>query len=168
MMENWRFDMILLFLKWFCFIENLIEWQNSRKTYKKQTLTLSLLLFSDKNILVNTTDENLTVSDLKKILVCDIYFRTKYQKLYHKNTKGDQKEVCGGTKIKDLLTQNNTIPSLDVSKYKLGLNMFELLITAKVEYSKFAKAKTKKDCNELYCFCMTHKTGKKCPKGFEQ
>ena len=38
MMKNWRFDMILLFLKWFCFIENLIEWQNSQKAYKKQTL----------------------------------------------------------------------------------------------------------------------------------
>ena len=36
--ENWRFDMILPFLKWFCFIENLIEWQNSQKAYKKQTL----------------------------------------------------------------------------------------------------------------------------------
>ena len=87
--------------------------------------------------------------------------------LFIYSAKGDQKEVCGGTKIKDLLTQNNTIPILDGCK-KLGLNMFELLITAKVEYSKFTKAKTKKDCNELYCFCMTHKTGKKCPKGFEQ
>ena len=74
--------------------------------------------------------------------------------------------MCGGTKIKDLLTQNNAIP-MEAGK-KFGLNVFELLITAKVEYSKFAKAKTKKDCNELYCFCMTHKTGKKCPKGFEQ
>ena len=37
--ENWRFDMNLLFLKWFCFIENLIKWQNSWKAYKKQTLT---------------------------------------------------------------------------------------------------------------------------------
>ena len=34
--------MILLFLKWFCFIENLIEWQNSQKAYKKQTLELNI------------------------------------------------------------------------------------------------------------------------------
>ena len=39
-MENWRIDMILLCLKWFCSIENLIEWLNSRKAYKKQTLIL--------------------------------------------------------------------------------------------------------------------------------
>ena len=39
-MENWRIDMILLCLKWFCRIENLIEWLNSRKAYKKQTLIL--------------------------------------------------------------------------------------------------------------------------------
>ena len=39
-MENWRIDMILLCLKWFCFIENIIEWLNSRKAYKKQTLIL--------------------------------------------------------------------------------------------------------------------------------
>ena len=37
-MKNWGFDMILLLLKRFCFIENLIEWQNSQKAYKKQTL----------------------------------------------------------------------------------------------------------------------------------
>ena len=30
--------MILLCLKRFCYIEKLIEWQNSRKAYKKQTL----------------------------------------------------------------------------------------------------------------------------------
>ena len=30
--------MILLYLKWFCYKEKLIEWQNSRKAYKKQTL----------------------------------------------------------------------------------------------------------------------------------
>ena len=41
--ENWRIDMILLFLKWFCFIENLIEWQNSQKAYKKQTLAKNLI-----------------------------------------------------------------------------------------------------------------------------
>ena len=47
--ENWRFDMILLFLKWFCFIENLIEWQNSQKAYKKQTLVIfpKILRFLD-------------------------------------------------------------------------------------------------------------------------
>ena len=33
-MENWRFDIILLCLKWFCYIEKLIEWQNWRKAYK--------------------------------------------------------------------------------------------------------------------------------------
>ena len=38
MIKNWRFDMILQFLKWFCFIEILIEWHNSQKAYKKQTL----------------------------------------------------------------------------------------------------------------------------------
>ena len=110
-------------------------------------------------------DENATVSDLKKRLVNDIYFRTKYQKLYHKNVKGEQQEVRGGTKIKDLVTQNNTMPSFDLSK-KFGLHIFELLITEKDP--KFAKAKAKKDCNNLYCFCETYKTGKKCPKGFEQ
>ena len=36
--ENWRIDKISLRLKLFCFIEKLIEWQNSRRAYKKQTL----------------------------------------------------------------------------------------------------------------------------------
>ena len=41
--ENWRFDMLLLCLKWFCYIEKItIEWQNSRKAYKKQTLMMFL------------------------------------------------------------------------------------------------------------------------------
>ena len=35
-MEKWRFDMILLRLKWFCYIEKLIEWQFSQKAYKKK------------------------------------------------------------------------------------------------------------------------------------
>ena len=35
------------YLKWFCYIEKLIEWQNSRKAYKKQTLDL---FFPIKNI----------------------------------------------------------------------------------------------------------------------
>ena len=117
--------------------------------------------------MVSNLNENATISDLKKMLVDEVYFRSKYQKLYHKNVKGERREVCGGTKIKDLLTQNNTMPSFDMSK-KFGLHIFELLFTAKVEHTKFTKAKAKKDCNELYCFCMTFKTGKRCPKGFEQ
>ena len=36
MRKNWRFDMILLRLKWFCYIEKLIEWQFSQKAYKKK------------------------------------------------------------------------------------------------------------------------------------
>ena len=39
--KNWRFEKILQCLKWFCYIENLIEWQNLRKAYKKQTLKIS-------------------------------------------------------------------------------------------------------------------------------
>ena len=38
MMKNWRFDMISLRLILFYYIEKLIEWQNSQKAYKKQTL----------------------------------------------------------------------------------------------------------------------------------
>ena len=54
-MENWRFDMNLLCLKWFCFIENLIEWQNSWKAYKKQTLhTLWKISTSQKRIPTST------------------------------------------------------------------------------------------------------------------
>ena len=40
-MKNWRFDKILLCLKWFCYTDKLIEWQNWWKAYKKQTLVLT-------------------------------------------------------------------------------------------------------------------------------
>ena len=33
--------LILQYLKWFCFIEKLIEWQSSQKAYKKQTLVVN-------------------------------------------------------------------------------------------------------------------------------
>ena len=63
-MENWRFDMILLCLKWFCYIEKLIEWQNSRKAYKKQALEncLSCMFIDDATttfIIKTETDRNL-------------------------------------------------------------------------------------------------------------
>ena len=48
-MKNWRIDMILLFLKWIYFIENLIEWQNSKKAYKKQTLEYAEIKVTDGN-----------------------------------------------------------------------------------------------------------------------
>ena len=50
-MKNWRFDMILLCLKWFCYIEKLIEWQNSRKAYEKQTLVGQVIFISKLNLL---------------------------------------------------------------------------------------------------------------------
>ena len=61
-MKNWRFDMILLCLKCFCYIENLIEWQNSRKAYKKQTLILTPFFQTNRikgKICTNTNERNL-------------------------------------------------------------------------------------------------------------
>ena len=60
-MENWRFDMNLLCLKWFCFIENLIEWQNSWKAYKKQTLILYFKILQN-NFYINAFSINFLVN----------------------------------------------------------------------------------------------------------
>ena len=41
----------MICLKWFCYIEKIIEWQNSRKAYKKQTLVPPNLIENDHNFL---------------------------------------------------------------------------------------------------------------------
>ena len=46
-MKNWIFDMILLCLKWFCYIEKFIEWKNFRKAYKKTTLNENNLVMNN-------------------------------------------------------------------------------------------------------------------------
>ena len=60
-MENWRFDIIFLCLKWFCFIEKLIEWQNSQKAYKKQTLIPRNVLFADLTFNSSTPETKATL-----------------------------------------------------------------------------------------------------------
>ena len=74
-MKNWRFDMIFLCLKWFCFIEKLIERQNSRKAYKKQTLSLYHSEYKPKFLSDTFDQQSLDVwiskiNKLIKILKC--------------------------------------------------------------------------------------------------
>ena len=120
--KYYRFDMILLCSEWFCYREKLIEWQISRKAYKKlqcasiltPTHPISILIDMrrlDSNFVISFPNSLHSALAKKLQKCCQIFFKDFAHALnkINQKTRSFFKWLCYIIQNETMIIYNNTI-----------------------------------------------------------